>query len=445
MTQQYLFSERENQVVKLLLQGKSNKQIALALGVSQSTVEYHLKNVYKKLEVNSRTEAVLRLGKSIGDNITSELGKSIVEINDEPADNGGKPISLWRQKMNKKSITRLIMAIVGFAFLVSILLFITRFQPIEQSSTPVSLPTQVATFVSPNGIILYATSQNDFYIANADGSNPQLVMINADAPYDLSDIPHIVNAALSSNAKEIAYVSDGFIYLRNIQTGQQIKLNSERIGGEYTFMQWSSDGNQIGFDCYPATTSEICILDIQTGKIEILTNSKELGAIGMDGFYFGGWSQDGSRIGLCLEIAPEQSGRPKTSFYWLDVVTRKVNFVLDEKNMSGSWLGCPVLVPDGKQMIFDVFPADKSQHLYSINIDGGDLIEIVPQNAHEQNAYLSLPIIFNPNGESYIASYCSTQLYMGVCTPVFLSFDRKILYQLNLKDVIIKSWVIGSR
>jgi len=38
------FSEREKEVTELLLQGKSNKQIALALGVSASTVEYHLTN-----------------------------------------------------------------------------------------------------------------------------------------------------------------------------------------------------------------------------------------------------------------------------------------------------------------------------------------------------------------------------------------------------------------
>ena len=101
MTQSNLFSEREKEVVELLLQGKSNKQIALALGVSQSTVEYHLKNVYKKLQVSSRTEAVLRLGKSMGDNASGELGKSTVEMDGEPADNGEKPISIRRIPMNK--------------------------------------------------------------------------------------------------------------------------------------------------------------------------------------------------------------------------------------------------------------------------------------------------------------------------------------------------------
>lgn len=62
-TNSHQFSEREKEVAQLLLQGKSNKQIAFALGISESTVEYHLKNIYKKLDVNSRTEAVLALQK----------------------------------------------------------------------------------------------------------------------------------------------------------------------------------------------------------------------------------------------------------------------------------------------------------------------------------------------------------------------------------------------
>lgn len=119
------FSEREKEVTELLLQGKSNKQIALALGVSASTVEYHLKNIYKKLQVNSRTEAVLRLGKSIGSNITGELGKSTVEMNGETADNGGQSISTRRNPMNKIFVLigcgLLTIALVGVLVLVLIL------------------------------------------------------------------------------------------------------------------------------------------------------------------------------------------------------------------------------------------------------------------------------------------------------------------------------------
>ena len=87
------FSKREKEVVELLLQGKSNKQIALALGVSQNTVEYHLKNIYKKLRVSSRTEAVLRLGKSVGGDALSKLGESVVDQPGESTENSRKIIS----------------------------------------------------------------------------------------------------------------------------------------------------------------------------------------------------------------------------------------------------------------------------------------------------------------------------------------------------------------
>jgi DNA-binding CsgD family transcriptional regulator len=56
-----LLSEREKEVARILLQGKSNKQIALELGISVRTVEFHLRNIYAKLGAVSRTEAVLKL------------------------------------------------------------------------------------------------------------------------------------------------------------------------------------------------------------------------------------------------------------------------------------------------------------------------------------------------------------------------------------------------
>jgi DNA-binding CsgD family transcriptional regulator len=59
-----LFSEREKDVVKLLLQGRGNKQIALELGISTRTVEFHLSNIYAKLGVHSRSEAILKFTES---------------------------------------------------------------------------------------------------------------------------------------------------------------------------------------------------------------------------------------------------------------------------------------------------------------------------------------------------------------------------------------------
>lgn len=51
-------SKREREVLQLLTEGKDNQKIALSLGVSVNTVEKHLKNIYEKLCVTSRTEAV---------------------------------------------------------------------------------------------------------------------------------------------------------------------------------------------------------------------------------------------------------------------------------------------------------------------------------------------------------------------------------------------------
>lgn len=50
---------REYEVLALLAHGLPNKQIAHQLGVSARTVNFHLDNLYSKLGVNSRTEAVL--------------------------------------------------------------------------------------------------------------------------------------------------------------------------------------------------------------------------------------------------------------------------------------------------------------------------------------------------------------------------------------------------
>ncbi|HRO91225.1 MAG TPA: LuxR C-terminal-related transcriptional regulator, partial [Promineifilum sp.] len=57
-------SNREWDVVNLLREGKSNKMIASALGITERTVEFHLKNIYDKLQVGSRVELVLKLGES---------------------------------------------------------------------------------------------------------------------------------------------------------------------------------------------------------------------------------------------------------------------------------------------------------------------------------------------------------------------------------------------
>jgi DNA-binding NarL/FixJ family response regulator len=58
-------TDREAEVLRLAAKGQTNKAIGTALGISDRTVQGHLANIYGKLNVSSRTEAVteaLKLG-----------------------------------------------------------------------------------------------------------------------------------------------------------------------------------------------------------------------------------------------------------------------------------------------------------------------------------------------------------------------------------------------
>jgi DNA-binding CsgD family transcriptional regulator len=58
-------TEREHDVLALAADGRSNREIATALAISEHTVKFHLASIFGKLGASTRTEAVhrgLRLG-----------------------------------------------------------------------------------------------------------------------------------------------------------------------------------------------------------------------------------------------------------------------------------------------------------------------------------------------------------------------------------------------
>jgi len=56
----YHLTPQETEVLKLLLEGHHKKTAAREMGISIHTVSFHLKNIYEKLQVHSKTEAVAK-------------------------------------------------------------------------------------------------------------------------------------------------------------------------------------------------------------------------------------------------------------------------------------------------------------------------------------------------------------------------------------------------
>jgi DNA-binding NarL/FixJ family response regulator len=53
------FTNRERQVLALMAAGRSNREIASQLVISQATVEVHIKHILSKLGLRSRTQAAI--------------------------------------------------------------------------------------------------------------------------------------------------------------------------------------------------------------------------------------------------------------------------------------------------------------------------------------------------------------------------------------------------
>ncbi len=59
-TEMETLSPREQEILELLAQGFANKEIARRMGVTDGTIRWHLRHIYDKLHVRSRTQAALK-------------------------------------------------------------------------------------------------------------------------------------------------------------------------------------------------------------------------------------------------------------------------------------------------------------------------------------------------------------------------------------------------
>ena len=56
----YHLTPQELELLKLLVDGHHKKTAATALGIRVNTVSFHLKHIYEKLQVHSKSEAVAK-------------------------------------------------------------------------------------------------------------------------------------------------------------------------------------------------------------------------------------------------------------------------------------------------------------------------------------------------------------------------------------------------
>jgi DNA-binding CsgD family transcriptional regulator len=149
MSQPSIFSEREQEVVARLLEGKSNKQIALALHITIRTVEFHLGNIYSKLQVPSRSEAIIKLSnrllwKSTGEPEYHELRQATVEVESQIAENKRKPFgSAWR--LSVKTLLYVGTALMAVLVIVFLSLANPRKNQVAEQSTVI--PSQTPLFL----------------------------------------------------------------------------------------------------------------------------------------------------------------------------------------------------------------------------------------------------------------------------------------------------------
>ncbi len=54
-----LLTAQEKRVLKLVVKGQANKEIAATLGISPSTVRSHIENILRKLDLKNRVQAAV--------------------------------------------------------------------------------------------------------------------------------------------------------------------------------------------------------------------------------------------------------------------------------------------------------------------------------------------------------------------------------------------------
>jgi DNA-binding CsgD family transcriptional regulator len=333
------FSEREKDVVQLLLQGKSNKQIAIGLGISNRTVEFHLRNIYTKLSVNSRAEAILMLTESdLWKSTGSIQAKSTVEQISDSTENSVKLFS-------RRNAMKNLYFISGVLLITSIVIVSNLMKsksdplpsiPTEQmeinSIFQESIPVTTAPISLNYKTKLLINEQRDYYTVNLDGTDKTLVYSGENSPLTM--------ASLSPTATKFAYFNDNSIYVQDLQTGETVTANKEIIGSIGGQIRWSPDETTLALTCATEQqpSSGVCLINVQNGDITFLVNETTT-----DNFCstkiieLMDWSVDGSKIIYNCFVVPEKGHKQDFAIYVYNVNEKTSIRVFDGSSQNLIW------------------------------------------------------------------------------------------------------------
>jgi DNA-binding CsgD family transcriptional regulator len=259
------FSEREKDVIKVLRKGKSNKQIALELGISNRTVEFHLSHIYAKLGVASRSEAIIKLAESqLRESTGGQPVESTVDDSRDPEENGLKSI------LRRTAMKRLAYMIGGLAVVILLGTFaiFIRSDPNKEpapptvnaanpnSPTPAPVNTQMHTEESPT----------------PEGIDPQT---------DSRIPPHTVNGYTA--AIEADYVDTAHILFFVRVTGGEIRFGDEafyrRIGA---FDLYDEQGNGLNASAGMGPAVDPALYQFEFVPATLLTGERIKGQFAFD-------------------------------------------------------------------------------------------------------------------------------------------------------------------
>ncbi|NLW73156.1 MAG: hypothetical protein GXY37_09780 [Chloroflexi bacterium] len=212
-------SEREMDILRLVAQGKSNKEIASSLFISINTVKVHLANIFQKLNVKSRTEATFY---ALENNIIETRSKS----EDDTQGNNG-----YRTKQNsasKRTLPVLLATLIGIVLVLasSVFFLVNRDKRIAETfSTPQwqelngtpNIHNNPAIAVHENRIFVFGGSTHEGISSVTESYDP-----SSDTWQSLPDKPTAVTKARAITHGNLIYIPGGLSHNNQVVNTMEV-------------------------------------------------------------------------------------------------------------------------------------------------------------------------------------------------------------------------------